>query len=128
MTRRDSWIPPVLTMVTCGLYLFYWQYVTTQELKTVSGREDLNPMLDLILSVVCCGLWSIYVQYRNAQVVHEVFGRHNTPHEDRSSFVLIMHALAFVNGITSLLALMILQDEYNKLADLSGGGGGPATF
>lgn len=128
MTRRESWIPPVLTMVTCGIYMFYWQYVTTQELKQVSGREDLNPMMDLLLSILCCGFWSIYVQYRNAQVVHEMYARYNKPHEDKSTFVLIMHALAFVNGITSLLALMILQDEFNKLADLGGGGGGVQTF
>lgn len=125
MTRRDTWIPPVLTMVTCGIYMLYWQYVTTQELKDASGREDLNPTLDLILAVLCCGFWSIYVQYRNAQIVHEMFAQRSTPHEDRSTFVLILHALAFVNGITLLLAMMILQDEYNKLADLTGAGGPP---
>lgn len=119
MTRRDAWIPPVLTMVTCGIYMFYWQYVTTDELKRASGREDLNPMMDLLLSILCCGLWSIWVQYRNAQVVHEVFQRYGRPHEDKSTFVILMHALAFVNGMTSLVAIMILQDELNKLADLT---------
>lgn len=124
MTRRDAWLPPLLTMVTCGIYMFYWQYVTTDELKRASGREDLSPMTDLLLSILCCGLWSIYVQYRNAQVVHEVFQRTGRPHEDKSTMVILMHALAFVNGITSLFAIMMLQEEYNKLADLSG----PQTF
>lgn len=127
MTRRESWILPVLTLVTCGVYALYWQYVTTEELKQASGREDLNPMTDLILSVLCCGLWSIYVQYRNAQVVHAMFAERNAPHEDKSTVVLIMHALALVNGLTSLLAMMILQDEYNKLAELTGSGG-PVVF
>ena len=49
MTRRESWLVIVLTLVTCGVYLFYWQYVTTAELRTVSGRDDLNPILDLVI-------------------------------------------------------------------------------
>lgn len=124
MTRRDSWIPPVLTMATCGFYYFYWQYVTTEELKTATGREDLNPMTDLLLTICCCGLWGFYVQYRNVQVVQEAFAARNVRHEDKSSFVLIMFLLSAVNGITAFIAMMIVQDELNKLGDLLAQGGG----
>lgn len=116
----------VLTLVTCGVYYFYWQYVTTAELKTVSGREDLNPTLDLIISILCCGIYGIYVQYRNAQVVHEVITRAGQPHEDKSTMVLIMHVLNYFTGVTGLIALLMLQDEYNKIADM--GGQSPRTF
>ena len=140
MTRRESWLPPVLTIASCGIYYFYWQYVTTTELKAATGREDLNPTMDLLLSVLCCGFYSIYVQYRNMQVVHEQFTARGQNHEDKSTFVLLMHAVSFMNGITAFVALMIVQDELNKLEALlsSGGapamgagggfGGGPATF
>lgn len=122
MTRRDSWVPPVLTLVTCGIYYFYWQFVTADELKRVTGREDLNPVLDLIITLLCCGFWGIYVQYRNVQVVHQVFEARGQRHEDRAAFVLILHALAVLNGFTGLFAMMIVQDELNKLAT------GPTTF
>lgn len=124
MTRREPWLPPTLAFFTCGIYMFYWQYVTTEELKRVSGREDLNPMMDLLLGILCCGFWAIYVQYRNAQVVHEVFQRHGRPHEDKSTMVLLMHALSFVTGMTGLVAMMILQDDFNKLEELAA----PRTF
>ncbi|MGE0789940.1 MAG: DUF4234 domain-containing protein [Sandaracinaceae bacterium] len=123
MTKRDSWIPPVLSFVTCGVYYFYWQYVTTEELKRSTGRDDLNPMLDMLLTIFLCGLYGVYVQYRNAQVIHEAFGRASAQHEDRSSFILILNLLAYFNGVTAFIAMMLLQDEYNKLADLSGGAG-----
>ena len=123
MTRRDSFIPPLLTLVTCGFYYFYWQYVTTEELKNATGRDDLNPMMDLLLTILCCGFFSIYVQYRNAQVVHEAFQHTGQRHEDKSTFILILHALSLVNGVTSLVAMMILQDELNKLGDMHRGGG-----
>lgn len=131
MTRREPWLPAVLTLVTCGIYYFYWQYVTTEELKNATGRDDLNPMTDLLLSILCCGLWSIYVQYRNAQAVHGVFAARNVRHEDKSTMILILHALSALNGATGLVAILMLQDEYNKLGDLASGGGyggGPQTF
>ena len=126
-------MPAVLTMVTCGFYYFYWQWVTTEELKNATGRDDLNPMTDLLLTICCCGLWSVYVQYRNAQVVHEAFQARGASHEDKSTLILILHALSALNGMTGLVAILMLQDEYNKLGDASGGGGAfgppaPHTF
>jgi hypothetical protein len=44
MTRRDLLVVALLTIVTCGLYSFYWSYKTTDELKSVTGKE-LNPGL-----------------------------------------------------------------------------------
>lgn len=129
MTKREPWIVAVLGLLTCGLYLLYWQYVTTEELKTTSGREDLNPMLDLILGFVTCGVWVIYVSYRNAQVVHEQLTRRSIAHDDKSTLIVILYVAALFNGLTALIAPMILQDEYNKLSDRIGGTGAlPASF
>lgn len=126
-------MPAVLTVVSCGFYYFYWQYVTTEELKNATGREELNPMTDLLLTVLCCGFWSIYVQYRNAQIVHETFQTRGARHEDKSTMILILHALAAFNGATGLFAILMLQDEYNKLGALVAGGASaygqsPQTF
>ena len=131
MTRRDSWVPAVLTLVTCGFYYFYWQYVTSEELKHATGRDDINPMMDLLLTIFCCGFWAIYVQYRNAQVIHESFQRYGQRHDDKSTIILVMNVLSVFNGLTPMVAIMILQDELNKLGEMQGGGGGfggPATF
>jgi len=130
MMRRESWMPAVLTLVTCGFYYFYWQYVTTDELRLATGRDDINPMTDLIITLLCCGVWAIYVQYRNAQIVHETLTARGVHHDDKSTIILIMHALSALNGATGLVAIVMLQDEFNKLADAGHGGGygGPATF
>lgn len=129
MTKREPWIVVVLGLVTCGLYLLYWQYVTTEELKNATGRDDLNPVLDLVLGFVTCGLWVVYVSYRNAQVVHEQFVRRSIQHDDKSTLIVILYVAAVFNGLTALIAPMILQDEYNKLSDRVGGAGAlPATF
>ena len=119
-------MPAVLTVVTCGIYYFYWQYVTTEELKGASGREELNPGMDLLITLLCCGIYGIYVQYRNAQIVHETLTARGQQHEDKSTMILILHAAAAINGLTGIIAILLLQDEYNKLADLPSAG--PAQF
>ncbi|UJR83941.1 DUF4234 domain-containing protein [Sandaracinus amylolyticus] len=130
MTKREPWIVLVLTFVTCGLYHLWWQYSTTEELKRVSGRDDLNPTMDLILTLLTCGLWVVYVAYRNAQVVHEMYGSRGMQHDDKSTLLVILYAVAVFNGVTAFIAPMILQDEINKLADrvLGSAGPAPSTF
>lgn len=131
MTRRDAWVPPLLTLVTCGLYYLYWQYVTTAELRDATGRDDLNPAVDLLISLLCCGVWSIYVQYRNMQVVHEVYASRGQAHEDKSTIVLLLHLFSVFNGFTTFVAIMFVQDELNKCGDLLAGASAaplPRTF
>lgn len=130
MTKREPWIVLVLTVVTCGVYHLWWQYTTTEELKAASQRDDLNPATDLLLTLATCSLWAIYVAYRNAQVVHDCYAKRSMAHDDKAALVVLLYAIAPFNGVTALLAPMILQDELNKLQDrvFSGAGTLPAAF
>ncbi len=115
VAQRNTALVVVLMFVTCGLYWFYWIYATTSELRAVSRRDDLNPAIDLLVSVVTCGLWGIYVEYRNAQIVHEVLMARGVAHEDKSNLILILNLLTFVVGVTGIIAVAMLQEEYNRL-------------
>ena len=134
MTKREPWIVLVLTFVTCGVYHLWWQYTTTEELRSVSGRDDLSPTMDLILTLLTCGLFAIYVAYRNAGVVHDQYVKRGMQHEDKATLILVLYGIAVFNGVTAMLAPMILQDELNKLQDrvLAAGAGSdfrsPAAF
>lgn len=116
MTRRDLVVVALLTIFTCGLYALYWQYKTTEELKGVTGK-DLNPGLEVLLSFVTCGILSIYAHYRNAQLVTEQMKAWRGVHEDKSTIVLALDVASLVVGVTWLAAVLILQDELNKMAE-----------
>lgn len=116
MTNRNLIAVALLTLFTCGIYWLYWLYVTTKELKDVSGRGELNPTVDVLLAIVTCFIWGIYAEYRNAQIVHQVQKRRGVAHEDKSNLVLIMNLLALLVGITGLIAVIVLQEDYNRLA------------
>ncbi len=120
MTRRDLVVVALLTVFTCGIYALYWQYKTTEELKSVS-RKDLNPGLELLLSFITCGIFSIYAHYRNAQIVTEQMKALRGAHEDKSMVILALDVASLVVGVTWVVAVVILQDELNKLAEVATG-------
>lgn len=117
MTRRNIAMVIVLTFVTCGIYWFFWFYNTTVELKRTSGRAELNPGVDLALAIVTCSLWGLYALYRNAQIAHATLAARGVPHQDHSQLILILNIVALVVGVTSLVSMGVLQDDFNHLAD-----------
>jgi hypothetical protein len=117
MTRRDLLTVGLLTFVTCGLYALYWQFKTTEELKLVTGKTELNPGVDLLLTVITCGLFGIYVHYRNTQLVTERLRALKGAHDDKSTLVLVLDLASLVVGVTWIAAVVVVQGELNKLAD-----------
>lgn len=115
MTKRNPFLVVALSVLTFGIYAYYWLYKTTDELREESGRDDLHPTVDLLLAVLTFGLWGLWAGYRNAKVVHELFEEVGAKHTDRSAPVAVFGALSFVSGWAWLVALGILQDDYNRL-------------
>ncbi|MBI5549643.1 MAG: DUF4234 domain-containing protein [Deltaproteobacteria bacterium] len=117
MIRRNTAVVVLLTLVTCSIYWFYWFYVTTDELKRATGREDLNPGIDLLLNLVTCSLWGLYAESRNAAIIHEHQVGRGVAHENKSNVILVLNLAALVVGITGIVSIGILQEEMNALAD-----------
>ena len=112
----------LLSVVTCGFYLIYWTYQTSEELRLQTGDESIKPGIDLLLMVISCGFWGWYVQYRNARVVHAQLVQSNPYRKDQSQTVLILNIAAMFVGVTALVAVFMVQEELNQLAR----GGSPA--
>jgi len=116
VTHRNPVVVLLLTLVTCTLYGYYWLYVTTDELRRESGREDLSPALDLVLAIFTAGLWGLYATWRNATVVHEVLNARGSDHTDSTTAVLLFNLSTFIWGAGWLISLLLLQSDYNQLA------------
>ena len=116
VVERNSAMVIVLALVTCGLYMFWWLYQTTEELRVATNDQSLNPMMDLLLIVVTCGLWGMFVEYRNAQKIHQALVGREPNREDKSNMVLMMNVLALFVGVTGLFATYMVQEELNLLS------------
>src|SRR5688572_16846562 len=87
--ERNSGMVILFSILTCGIYKWYWLYTTTEELRTATSDTSLNPGLDLVLLFVTCGLWGIFAEYRNAQKIHAALVRYEPNRKDQSTAVLL---------------------------------------
>lgn len=52
--RRDPLTVVLLSIITCGIYAYYWLYVTMEDINNISERPVIdNPVLYLLLSIFC---------------------------------------------------------------------------
>jgi hypothetical protein len=114
--KREPIMVIVYGLLTCGIYLYYWIYQTSTEIKNaLGGREDINPTMDIVLTIFTCGLYFIYLCYKYPQLLLELQDRTSQPRNDISTISIIL-ALCGV-GIVSLF---MIQTELNKVWDSAG--------
>lgn len=117
MTKRHPVAVVVLTLLTFTVYAYYWLYRTTDELRRTTGRDDLSPAVDVILTLLTFGLWGIWAGYRNAKIAHEALLDRGEEHPDRSLAVAGFAGFSLVSGWAWLVAIALLQDDFNRLAE-----------
>lgn len=110
-----------LSLLTFTVYAYYWLYKTTDELREEMGRDDLLPLVDVLLTVMTFGLWGIWAMYRNAKIVHEELIERGESHADTSAAVGLFGGLTYFSGLAWLVAIALLQQDYNLLAESAHG-------
>jgi len=50
----------ILSIVTCGIYAWYWIYKMSEELQRATGKSTISPGVELLLCIVTCGIYPIY--------------------------------------------------------------------
>jgi hypothetical protein len=111
--KREPVLVLLLPIVTCGIYIFYWWYVTGTEIKNALGREDINPGLDLLLGILTCGIYYIYLSYRDSQMLLLLQDRAGLPRNDISIISLVIYL------VFAPVTLFLIQTELNKIWDAS---------
>jgi hypothetical protein len=110
----------ILSIATCGMYGLYWLYTVGNELKAYLGKEDLNPMMDIIISLVC-SLYVLYLPIKYGKLIFEAQQKAGVPNAQDVG----VKALIF-NWLLCGFGYKLLQEELNKVWEA--GGSGPATF
>src|SRR5688572_8007604 len=98
VTKRNPAAVVLFSILTFGLYAYYWLYATTSELKQETGRRDLSPLLDALLAFITVGVWGVWAGFRNARIAHQLHVDRELAHTDRSLIVGIACAASFFVG------------------------------
>ena len=116
MEKRSVATSIILCIITCGIYMWYWDYKNWDSLYRANGQPS-KAGTDLLLSLITCGIYYIYMHYKMGKMEGEAFARYGLGQKDDSVLYLIL--TIFGLGIVSVA---ILQSNINHpLADAVNG-------
>ena len=107
MTKRSVATVIILTLVTCGIYGWYWMYTTSNELQKESGQSQLSPMAILLLSIFLGTVGSALFGYDSAKCIDSLNARRGITSDNNVLYIIL--------GLFIPIVLIgIVQNEINK--------------
>lgn len=108
----------ILTLITCGIYYFFWQARQFRAVNYLLGQERYSFWLWFFLTLITCGLYNIYYEYYLAQGLveaQEKLGRQK--YKDLPVLSLIITLISFLSTVVflNIVTDAIQQNEINKL-------------
>lgn len=104
-------VDPIMVLIfgilTCGLYLIYWNLKAAEVVNAVNKREVISPLVSII--TFCCGLSLIYFWIMGKDGLPKVYELTGQPQKDDSVMLLIL------GFFFPMVAAMIVQSDLNKL-------------
>jgi hypothetical protein len=106
--KVDPVVVLILSFLTCGLYLIYWNLKASEVLNAVAGKEVISQPIAIFAG--CCYPVNGYFFYlAGKDGLPEVNKRVGLPVKDDSVLLLVLGLLF------PMIAAMIVQSEINKL-------------
>jgi hypothetical protein len=131
--KRDAGIVLVLSLFTCGLYLFYWYYKVYEELELLAGKTPTGNsyFVDLLLVIVSCSLWGIWVDYQISMQLNELQKERGITSPDSTMLAVGLDVCAYLTGMMcNYITSAVQQDQLNKIAQaevIAPSGRGPSS-
>jgi hypothetical protein len=106
--KNDPVIVLVLSFVTCGLYLIYWNMKAAEVINAVAEKEVISSPVAIFSG--CCVPVNIYFYYlAGKEGLPKIYEKLGTQGEDKSVLLLVL------GFFIPMVAAMIVQGEINKL-------------
>lgn len=106
--KNDPVMVLVLGIVTCGLYLVYWNMKTAEVMNAVVGRELISPVIAVISG--CCMPVNVYFYYLCGQALGEMGELTGNPNLKEKSTLLLILGIFF-----PMVSAMIIQGHINEI-------------
>ena len=107
--KRSVPLAIVLSIITCGIYMIYWEYKMLDSLYRANNLPS-SAGVDVLLSIVTCGIYGLYMLYRAGRMESSALSLFNLPEKDEAALYLILGIFGL--GIVSFA---ILQSNMNNL-------------
>jgi hypothetical protein len=121
-TRREPGLVLLFSILTCGIYYYWWVYKVSGEVQDFLGEPDTAPATELLLSALTCGLYLFYWDWKIAEKIARMQERVNIPPKDNTVLYLVLNLLGAgpAYGL-GLLVPLIEQSHLNEIWDAARG-------
>ena len=110
----------LLTIVTCGIYGFYFIYMLAADVNTMcegDGAHTGGLLQFILLSYVTCGIYTFFWYYKLGNRLQENAGRYGLNFSENGTTILMWLILgSILCGIGTFIAVYILINNTNHLA------------
>jgi len=106
--KNDPVVVLLLGIVTCGLYLIYWNIKSSQVINAVAEKEVISQPIAIFSG--CCLPVNLYFYYlAGKDGLPKIYEKTGEANKDQSTLLLILGFLF------PMVAAMIVQGDINKL-------------
>ena len=108
--KREIILVILLSLITCGLYCFYWMVVTQDDLNVYTEENETPGILVLLFTLISCGIYGFFWYYKISKRIYNYQIEHGLIAGDNS----VLNVLLAIFGF-SLVSNCIIQNDLNKL-------------
>lgn len=121
---RSPVVVILLSIVTCGIYYYYWLYTIMDDLNKAADREIINPVLFLILSIFC-GPFIYYVFYTVDRNLGEISRNEGVNYKENFIVWLI---LTLICSIGLIMGMYQITEGFNAIWAERSNGNNPNNY
>lgn len=118
--KRELGMTILLTIVTCGLYGWYFIYKYAEDVNIMcngDGKHTQGLLVYILLGVITCGIYTLFWYYWVGNRIQENGTRYGTEISDNGTTMLVFLILGSIVGIGWILIYIPMINSINKLAD-----------
>lgn len=103
---RNIAVSIILSIITCGIYGWYWMIKLTDEVNELSYEQNATSgAMCLILTLVTCGIYGWYWMYKMGEKCDRIKGTNGN-----SGIIFLLLGLFQL----SIISYCLIQDTINK--------------
>jgi hypothetical protein len=109
--RREPILVLLLSLITCGIYYFYFIYIVSAETKNyLQDDNDSSPSAEVLYSILTCWFYTIYWDYKMGRKIAMMQQRAGVFVTDNSVLYLVLNIVGL-----GVLPSMIQQGHLNEI-------------
>ncbi|MCI5774731.1 MAG: DUF4234 domain-containing protein [Erysipelotrichaceae bacterium] len=110
MPKRSIPLYIVLSLITCGLFAFYWQAQIANDTNELIGdRKGFSGGVVVLLSIITCGIYGLYWLYVTGSKIDQQKATNGYGNNGLAIISLILGIFGL-----GLVAYAIIQNELNQ--------------